>query len=61
MLPQILLFQRGYRVGDKLNVPKYVKQINLAVVIEKYVGNMIKDNSIEFYNRYIELNSVIGN
>lgn len=48
-------------MGDKLNVPKYVKQINLAVVIEKYVGNMIKDNSIEFYNRYIELNSVIGN
>lgn len=60
MLPQILLFQRGYRVGDKLDVPKYFKQINLVVVIEKYVENMIKDNSTELYNRYIELNSIIG-
>lgn len=60
MLPQILLFQRGYRVWDKLDVPKYFKQINLVVVIEKYVENMIKDNSTELYNRYIELNSIIG-
>lgn len=49
MLPKILLFLRGYGVGNKLNVPKYVKQINLLGAIEKYVGNMIKDNSIEFY------------
>lgn len=39
---QILLFQRDHRVGNKLNVPKYFKQINL---VEKYVWN----NSTKFY------------
>lgn len=49
MLPQILLFLKGYGVRDKLNVPKYFKQINLVGATEKYVGNIIKNNSIEFY------------
>lgn len=49
MLPQILLFLRGYRVGDILNVPKYFKLINLVGVIDTYTGKTIKDNSTEFY------------
>lgn len=55
---QILFFPRNEGEGDKLNAPKYFKHINLLVIMEKYVGNMTKDNSIELHI-YLLSNRVI--
>jgi len=54
----MLFFPRNEGEGDKLNAPKYFKHINLLVIMEKYVGNMTKDNSIELHI-YLLSNRVI--